>query len=89
MGTARAVNYRECSMVKTAYIDPVQGQVVHADCLIRILIMSSASTPATFDDSLAAYQETITNYVSAGCLSVRYCSFMLFSPIMLISLDRC
>lgn len=32
MGTARAVNYRECSMVKTAYIDPVQGQVVHAAC---------------------------------------------------------
>ena len=74
--------------VKAAYIVSVQGQVVHVDCLIRTIASMSASIPAAFDDSLAAYQETITNYVSAGCLSVRYSSFM-HPRITLIDFDRC
>ncbi|KJA22359.1 hypothetical protein HYPSUDRAFT_164547 [Hypholoma sublateritium FD-334 SS-4] len=67
--TARTVIYKERHTAKTGYIDSVQGQV-NVDFLIRTTDMSSAFNPVAFDDSIAAYQETITNYVSAGCLSV-------------------
>lgn len=78
MSTARTASYKEYRRVKTEYIDSVQGQVVYVDCLIRTIAMSSAFTPVSFNDSIAAYQETITNYVSAGCLSVRYFRSMLY-----------